>query len=172
MRPPLLDLTNRLADKIPSLRNVDVAKGIVSLLTGTLLRAYQTGARAAQRANQERQGVRPQELSRLAEASRERAIARDRSNRQLLTNIHELYNIRQPLRRFVDSLRRYPNAVLREAERTQLKCIATPKPLLHSSHSGETSARRLPSACGIKRQEVGDQHMRPKRPQCPLRRGV
>jgi transposase InsO family protein len=114
---PLLDATNRIAARAPSLCNAELAKGITRLLVTALLRAYQHGARAARGALAARGGAPPEELSRLAEASRELARAQERSRRQLLSHIHDIYNISGPRQSFVDSFYRYPIEVLHDADR-------------------------------------------------------
>jgi hypothetical protein len=114
---PLLSITDRVADMMPTLRVVSFAKAFTTLLVAALLRAYQHGARAARNADQMRAGISSNELASLAEQSRERARATDQSARLLLAHIHELYALSGTLRSFVDSLRRYPVSVLHEAER-------------------------------------------------------
>ena len=54
---PLFELTSRLADKCPSLREPGFAKAFAQLMLTFLLRAYQAGARAAHRADEQRQGI-------------------------------------------------------------------------------------------------------------------
>jgi len=114
---PLLGLTDRIAASVPALRDASLAKGIASILITALLRAYQHGARAARAAQTARSRVDPETLSRLAQQSRERAHAVERSRRLLLAHIHEIYQINSSVRSFVNSLYRYPLDVLREAER-------------------------------------------------------
>jgi hypothetical protein len=114
---PLLALTDRIAASVPALRDALLAKGITSLLLTALLRAYQHGARAARTAQEARGGIDPETLSRLAQESRERARADDRSRRLLLTHIHEIYQLKSTVRSFVNSFSKYPLDVLRDAER-------------------------------------------------------
>lgn len=47
---PLLAITDRLADAVEALRNVELAKALTTVLLTAQLRAYQAGARAAHRA--------------------------------------------------------------------------------------------------------------------------
>jgi hypothetical protein len=113
---PLLGLTDRIAANVPALHDASLAKGIASLLITALLRAYLHGARAARAAQQARGGLDSEALSRLAQQSRERARADERSRRLLLAHIHEVYQIQTSVRSFVNSFYRYPLDVLREAE--------------------------------------------------------
>lgn len=114
---PLLALTDRLADAVPSLREGALAKAAATLVLTALLRAYQHGARAARAAIDARGGVDADTLSALAEQTRERARATDRSARLLLAHVHDLYSLGGAQRSFVDTLRRYPLAVLHDAEK-------------------------------------------------------
>ena len=114
---PLLEITNRLAAAIQSLRKPDLARVMASVLFSALLRAYQAGARASRRAQNARVGLSEESLLELAARSREQAHAEDRSARLLLTRIHELYAIEQPLLSFIRNLRTFPLEVIKRAER-------------------------------------------------------
>lgn len=87
------------------------------LVITTVLRAYQAGARAADRACLMRGQLDPELLSQMARDNRERARATDRSARLLLAHIHQLYNFPRSKKAFVDNLRRYPVEVIEKAER-------------------------------------------------------
>lgn len=114
---PLLELTNRIAAKVPALCDTSLAKGVTTLLITALLRAYQHGARAARVGQDARAGVDPETLARLARESREQARAQERSRRMFLAHIHQLFQFKSSLQSFVNALYRYPLTVLREAER-------------------------------------------------------
>lgn len=114
---PLLGLTDRLSAAVPSLRNPILARAAARLVLVALLRAYQHGARAARTALSARGSIDPDDLARLASESRERARAEERSIRLWLEQFHALYDIKRPLAKFVAAFRRFPLAVLREAER-------------------------------------------------------
>jgi hypothetical protein len=114
---PLLQLTNRIAARVPALRDTSLAKGVTTLVITALLKAYQHGARAARAGQDARAGIDPETLARLARESRERARAQERSRRQLLAHIHDIFQFESSLRSFVNSLYRYPLTVLRDAER-------------------------------------------------------
>jgi transposase InsO family protein len=114
---PLLSVTNTLADTVASLRNVQLAKALTTVLLTALLRAYQAGARASQRAAEARAGLDEQALVRVAQQSRQQAHAEDRSARLLLTHIHTAYEIDTPKQTFIRTFRRFPLPVLRQAER-------------------------------------------------------
>jgi hypothetical protein len=115
---PLLDLTGRIANAVPSLKSADLAKAVTTLLITALLRAYQAGARATRRANEQRSGISIAELAHAAEQNREQARAHDTSVRQLLAHIHAAYQIDVPLDSFIRIHRRFPLEVLHEAERS------------------------------------------------------
>jgi transposase InsO family protein len=113
----LFDLTNRLAEHLPALSCSQLAIPVARTIVESLIRAYQSGARAAREAIEARGGIDPQVLEHASARSREQARAGERSARLLLSQIHEQYGIRRPLKRFVDALHRYPLPVLQEAER-------------------------------------------------------
>jgi hypothetical protein len=114
---PLLAITDRLAQKIPALRDTRLAIALTTLLIIALLKAYQAGAKAQRRAHEERQGLAREDLLDVAKEHRERSRAEDRSRRLLLESIHDAYDIKRPKTRFVRSLRRFPLKVLQRAER-------------------------------------------------------
>jgi len=114
---PMLSITNQLARAAPALRKPDLAKAFTRLCIAMLLRAWQHGARAARAAIRARGDITPEELALRAEASRERAVARERSSRLLLAHIHEIYDFERSAHAFIHAWRHYPLSVLREAER-------------------------------------------------------
>lgn len=114
---PILGITNRLAESIEELRDVGLAKAMTIVLVTALLKAYQSGARAARRAVEERSGLDEQALFRAAQASRERAHAEDQSATMLLTHIHASYSIGGSVTEFIRTFRRFPLPVLHRAER-------------------------------------------------------
>lgn len=114
---PILEITNSVALAMPELCNAELAKSGTRILFGAILRAYQHGARAARSAINARGSISGKELARLAEESRERARATDRSARLFLEHVHQIYAFPGAVQSFVDSLRRYPVEVLQTAER-------------------------------------------------------
>jgi transposase InsO family protein len=114
---PILELTSKIAAAVPGLREPNLAKAVTTLLLTALLKAYQAGARAKRRADAERRGISPEELSSLAEQSRNNARAEERSSRLFLSNLHRDYEIQRPLSVFIRQMRRFPLAVLKKAER-------------------------------------------------------
>jgi hypothetical protein len=114
---PILQLTSQIAAKLPELNNTDLAKAAATLLLTALLRAYQAGARAARRADEQRASVSRDELKDLSEKSRENARAENRSVRLFLTHLHSDYDIKRTLTVFIRKMRRFPLQVLKEAER-------------------------------------------------------
>jgi len=113
---PLLGLTDRLAEKLPALRTPELAIPFMRVLVAVQLRSYQAGARATRAAIAQRGNIDPVELARLAEESRDRAIATEKSVRLFLEHIHTLYQLEGTTQTFVRSLKRYPLEVLKEAE--------------------------------------------------------
>jgi hypothetical protein len=114
---PILKLTSNIADRIPKLRNAELAKAAATLLLTALLKAYQAGARAARRADVERVSVSADELEERSEKSREKARAELRSVRLFLSHLHRDYGIKRHLSDFIRQMRRFPLPVLKEAER-------------------------------------------------------
>lgn len=114
---PLLDVTDRIAEKVPALRNTKLAIALTTLLFTALLKAYQAGARQQRRAAEQRGGICRDDLLEAAREHREQSRAEDRSRLLLLRFIHDAYDIQRPVTRFVRSLRRFPLVVLRRAER-------------------------------------------------------
>ena len=84
---PLLGITNRLAESIDSLRNVELAKAATTVFLIALLRSYQAGARATRRAIEQRSGLDEQALYRAAEA-RPTACARRGPKRPHASHAH------------------------------------------------------------------------------------
>jgi hypothetical protein len=114
---PLLSLTDRLAQVLPQLARVELAKPITVLLITALLRAYQAGARAAGRADTARATIDEQTLISLAAHSRDQARAQDRSARLLLTRVHCVYRLNGPLQPLIRTLRPFGIEALQRAER-------------------------------------------------------
>ena len=114
---PILELTNTIGDKVPALHFAPLAKAAATLLCTALLKAYQAGARAARRADQQRAGIDPEDLARIAQQSREDARAELRSHRLFLTAFHLAHAIKRPLNDFIRAHRRFPMPVLLQAEK-------------------------------------------------------
>lgn len=114
---PLLHITNQIARAVPALARADLAKATATVLLTALLKAYQAGARARERAAQQRAGLSVEQLQKAAQSSREDALAEDRSARLTLERIFDAYNINGSRQAFVRPLRRYPLPVLLEAEK-------------------------------------------------------
>lgn len=114
---PLLDLSNRIADFLPALKRPDLAKALTTLVLTALLRAYQSGARAARRADAERAGLDPATLARVAAEARERARVHDQSKRLRLQAIHRDYHFDGSAADFLRAARRFPLPVIAAAER-------------------------------------------------------
>ena len=113
---PLLALSNALAEKVPSLHDSNLARAWTELVVGVVLRAYQAGARAKERALRIGGAMTDAELLRVAEKARVAARATERSARLLLAHVHDIYQLRSSAVGFVNAFRRYPLDVLRDAE--------------------------------------------------------
>jgi len=114
---PLLQITNQVARAVPALARADLAKASATVLLTALLKAYQAGARACQRAAQQRAGLSIEQLQQAAQSSRDNALAEDRSARLTLERIFDAYSLNGSRQAFVRLLRRYPLQVLHEAEK-------------------------------------------------------
>jgi hypothetical protein len=113
---PLLSLSDRLAEALPSLRSADLAIPFARLVVASALRAYRAGARATRRAVEATGNASEDSLVRAAARAREAARATDRSARLLLTHLHGLFLFSTSATRFVELYRRYPVEILRSAE--------------------------------------------------------
>jgi len=114
---PLLGLSDRVADAIPALRNVELAKPLATLLIAALLRAYQAGSRATRLAVEQRGDVDENALARVAERARQDARAEEDSRRLLLSHLHDIYRFELSRDKFIQEYRRYPLPVLKQAEK-------------------------------------------------------
>jgi len=111
---PLLELTNRLADSLPTLRNPQLARAAGTLLCAVFLRVYLTGRTHLQHPLL---GQDPDAVRAIIEAQREAAHAELRSKRLFLEGIHAQYDMPRSKEAFVRAFRHYPLEDLREAER-------------------------------------------------------
>jgi transposase InsO family protein len=114
---PLLDLSNRIADFLPALKRSDLAKALTTVVLTALLRAYQSGARAARRADDQRAGLDPATLVSVAAEARAKARLHDHSKRLRLQSIHRDYHLDGTATDFIRAARRFPLAVIAAAER-------------------------------------------------------
>jgi hypothetical protein len=94
------------------------------VLVAVQLRSYQAGARATRAALAQRGNIDPAELARLAEESRDRAIATEKSARLYLEHVHTIYVLPGSMQRFVRSFKGYPLEVLKEAEAVLRESVA------------------------------------------------
>jgi hypothetical protein len=114
---PLLALSDRIAALLPQLRRPELAKALTTLVLTALLRAYQGGARAAQRADAERAGLDRQTLHRVAEQARESVRVQDESVRLRLQWIYRTYGFPDRSEaEFINAFRRFPLRVIVQAE--------------------------------------------------------
>jgi hypothetical protein len=114
---PLFALTRRLARHHPSLCEPQFAKAFARLVVTFLLRAYQAGARAAHRADEQRAGLDEQTLARLAAENRDKAHAELRSKRMLLEHIHQTLGIEVSKTAFIRQFSSRPLPVLELAHK-------------------------------------------------------
>ena len=168
---PLLEITDRLADVLPQLRQTELAKAITTLVLIALLKAYQAGARAAHREQEARQGLSREDLEDAAREHREEARAEDRSKVLLLGEIHDLYDITRPRQRFIRALRRFPLEVLQAAEaafrkqvhrddiRDRASYFAAIVRRLHEQYRAEQARRRAEQADRKQQQQQEQQAM-------------
>ena len=113
---PLLALTDRLAEHLPELTRADLARALTTLVLTALLRSYQLGARAAEKAAIERGALDPSTLAEVARQARDQAHAEQRSTRLFLEHLHTGYELPGSKSVFVRELRRFPLPVLQQAE--------------------------------------------------------
>jgi transposase InsO family protein len=113
---PLLALSTRIAALLPQLRRPELAKALTTLVLTALLRAYQGGARATERADTERAGLDRTTLAQVATQARQDARVHDQSLRQRLQWIHQAYGFEGCATQFVRTFRRFPLPVIEQAE--------------------------------------------------------
>ena len=111
---PLLDLTNRLAAALPSLRRADLARPLTTLLLAVFLRVFAAGRRHLAHPLAAHD---PDTLRAIVDEQRDRARAEDRSVRLFLEAVHDEYAMPGSREAFVRTFRRYPLEDLRDAER-------------------------------------------------------
>jgi hypothetical protein len=110
---PIFGLTKKLAEFVPSLQNVELAKALGRLLLGTYLRVY-VSASAVRETNRPDD---PAVLEEVARAQRERAVATNRSKKLKLEAIFERYGFEGSKRNFVRVHRERAFEDIDEAER-------------------------------------------------------
>jgi hypothetical protein len=111
---PILDVLNRAADVVPTLRRPDLARHLGTLLVAVFLRVYVAGRRHL---GHPLDGQDPDVLRVIIEEQRQKARAEDRSVRLFLEAIHAEYAMPGSREAFVRAFRRYPLDDLKEAER-------------------------------------------------------
>jgi hypothetical protein len=90
---PFFALTNNIAASVPAFADSKFSIAVTTLMMTMMLRAYQSGARAARRACEVRGDIDIQQLTRAAQQHRERARADDTSARHILSRVHTTLNI-------------------------------------------------------------------------------
>jgi hypothetical protein len=111
---PLLQLLNRLAEAVPTLSRVDLARHVGTLLVATFLRVYVAGRRHL---GHPLDGKDPDVLRAIVEEQRHQARAEERSARLFLEAVHAEYAMPGSSEAFVRTFRRYPLDDLHDAER-------------------------------------------------------
>ena len=111
---PILDVLNRVAGAVPSLRQPQLAKSVATLLVATFLRVYAAGRRHL---GHPLDGHDPDLLRAIVEEQRENARAEDRSVRLFLEAVHAEYAMPGSSEAFTRTFRRYPLDDLHQAER-------------------------------------------------------
>ncbi len=111
---PLLELTNRLADKIPELKKPELACPLGQLLVALFLRVY---IAAAKPAAHPLENASPFELELIALEQRDQARQEEKSKRLFLEQIHDAYAMEGSKQKFVRAHRHHALEDLKEAER-------------------------------------------------------
>jgi len=111
---PILDVLNRVAVAVPSLRQPVLARHVATLLVATFLRVYAAGRRHL---GHPLDGQDPDVLRAIVDEQRAKARAEDRSARLFLEAIHAEYAMPGSCEVFVRTFRRYPLDDLHDAER-------------------------------------------------------
>jgi hypothetical protein len=111
---PILELLNRVAGAVPSLRRPELARHAATLLVATFLRVYAAGRRHL---GHPLDGQDPDVLRAIVEEQRDHARAEDRSARLFLEAVHAEYAMPGSCEAFVRQFRRYPLDDLHDAER-------------------------------------------------------
>jgi hypothetical protein len=111
---PLLDVLNRVAGAVPTLRHPELARHVATLLVATFLRVYAAGRRHL---GHPLDGKDPDVLRAIVEEQRDHARAEDRSVRLFLEAVHAEYAMPGSREAFVRTFRRYPLEDLHDAER-------------------------------------------------------
>jgi hypothetical protein len=114
---PLLTLTGKIAEAVPSLKNADLAKAFGRLLLGTYLRVY-VAAAAVRETNRPDD---PVVLTEVARVQREKAVAEHRSAKLLLEGIFLRFHLEGSRRDFVRAHRSRQLKDIAEAERRLVK---------------------------------------------------
>ncbi len=109
---PLLGLTQKLAEIVPSLRQAELAKAFARLILGTYLRVY-VAAAAVRETNRPDD---PTVLAEVAKIQRENAVAENRSKKLRLEAIFDRYGFEGSKRDFVRVHRRRCLEDIEEAE--------------------------------------------------------
>lgn len=120
---PILALTGKLAEVVPSLGNVELAKALGRLLLGTYLRVY-IAASAVRETNRPDD---PAVLEEIAIAQREKAVATTRSKKLLLEAIFDRYRLEGSKQDFIRAHRGRVLEDIEEAERRLVKQVTSTK---------------------------------------------
>jgi len=111
---PILDLSNRLAQKIPALARPTLARPVTQLLVDAFLTVYH---QARSDTPHPLAGQDPETFADLAQAQRERAHAELRSKRLTLSHIHQSYRFPGSVQSFLRAHRHHALEDIQEAER-------------------------------------------------------
>ena len=111
---PLIDLSNRMAEAIPALRSVDLARATGKLVLATFLRVWTCAARMRPATQMPAD---TDHIATVVAVQRERSLAEHRSANLFLHAMHEQYRFPGSAQSFVRAYRNIPLEDLREAER-------------------------------------------------------
>jgi hypothetical protein len=110
---PLVDLSRRVAEKVPALRRPDLAQALGRLLLAVYLRVYEVAPREG---GHPLEGEDAETLRVIIEEQRENARAEETSKRLLLTTMHNAYDLCGSRDRFIRAHRHFSLEDIQEAE--------------------------------------------------------
>jgi hypothetical protein len=111
---PLVDLSRRIAEKVPALRRPDLARALARILLTVYLRVYEAAPRCG---GHPLEGEGTETLRVVIEEQRERARAEENSKRLLLTTIHRAYDFKGTVDRFIRAHRHVWLEDIQDAEK-------------------------------------------------------
>jgi hypothetical protein len=111
---PLFEITNRLTENLPALKNPELASSLGQLMVAVYLRVYLIAARDCFHPLEKTQAS---QLELIAQQQRESARREESSKRLLLSQIHDAYCMEGPRERFIRAHRHHALEDIQQAER-------------------------------------------------------